>query len=74
MENTSHNEFENYSSSELLMKIKDFSKNGIDKTNHLIEELKNRGFADQVEEIEQSLISKHPIYSKFWRRVFALHY
>ncbi len=71
MENTSNSEFEDYQSSTLLAKLKDFNLNGIERTNQIIDELRKRGYTEQVEEIEQNLIKEYPIYGRFWRRVLA---
>lgn len=71
MENTSNSEFEDYQSSTLLAKLKDFNLNGIERTNQIIDELRKRGYTEQVEVIEQNLIKEYPIYGRFWRRLLA---
>lgn len=71
MLNLSQKEIKDYSDEDLLSLVKNPFGINKERLSDIIEVLKERGFNEQVNNIEKAFIKAKPIFSKFWNRVGA---
>jgi len=71
MEKIYKKELSEYPDNDLLSLIKNPKSLDNVRFNEIIEELKKRGYSEEINKIEKELIKQNPIYSKFWNRIGA---
>ena len=71
MEKLYKKELSESSDSDLLSLIRNPKSLDNERFSEIIEELKKRGYSDEITNVEADLIKQKPIYSKFWNRVGA---
>lgn len=60
-----------YSDDDLLSLVRNPKNIDKNRLTEIIDELKKRGFSEQIDKIENDLIKLNPIYAKFWNRIGA---
>ncbi len=71
MERIYKNDLKDRSDDDLLSLLRNPKNLEKSRLSEMVNELKNRGLSEQVDEIEANMIKVHPIYSKFWSRIGA---
>jgi uncharacterized RDD family membrane protein YckC len=71
MEKIYKKELPEYPDNDLLSLIRNPKSLDNTRFSEIIEELKKRGYSDEINKVEKNLIKLNPIYSKFWNRVGA---
>ena len=71
MEKLYNKELSESPDNELLSLVRNPKSLDNKRYSEIIEELKKRGYSDEIAEVEADMIKQHPIYSKFWNRVGA---
>jgi len=71
MEKLYKKELSEYPDSDLLSLIRNPKSLDNARFTEIFEELKKRGYSEDINKVETELIKQNPIYSKFWNRVGA---
>lgn len=71
MEKLYKKELSEYPDNDLLSLIKNPKSLDNERFNEILEELKKRGYSEEINKIEKEQIKQNPIYSKLWNRIGA---